>query len=84
VLFTWTTHGCKDYAIGNFVKFGGGNVMHHNCTMLEEYIYVAITFCVLAGVHLPYLEHDHGPPFHTIDSVVGYIILWPWKLTTKL
>jgi hypothetical protein len=77
-------HGRKDRAIRNFVKFGGGDVMHHNCTMPEKCIYVAITSCVLAGVHLPYLEHDHDLPFHIVDSVVGYIILWPWKLTTKL
>jgi hypothetical protein len=37
-----TLHGCKDCVIGNFVKFGGGDAMHHNLTMLEEYIFVDI------------------------------------------
>jgi hypothetical protein len=58
--------------------------MHHNHTMPEECIFVAITSCVLAGVHLIYPEHDHDPPLNIINSAVGYIILWAWKLTTKL
>jgi len=66
-----TSHGCKDFVIGNFVKFGSGDAMHHNCTVLEECISVVITSCVLVGAHLPYLEHDHDPPFHTIDNAVG-------------
>jgi hypothetical protein len=60
-----TGHGHKVCAIGHFVKFGGGNAMHCNCTMLEECIFVAITSCILVGVHFPYPEHDHDPPFHS-------------------
>jgi hypothetical protein len=77
------THERKDCIIGHFVKFGGGDVVHHNHTMHEECISIAITSCVLVGVHLPYLEHDHDHPFCTIDNTIGYIILWPWKLMTK-
>jgi hypothetical protein len=46
-------------------------------------IYVSITSCFLVGAHLPYPKPGHDPPLCTIDEAVGYIILWPWKLTTK-
>jgi hypothetical protein len=78
-----TTHGHKDCAIGHFVKFGGGDAMHHNRTMLEECIFVAITSCVLVGVHLLYPKHDHDPPLYIVNNAIGYIILWRWKLITK-
>jgi hypothetical protein len=48
-------HECKNCVIANFVKFGGGDAMHHNRTMLEECIFVVITSCILVGAHLPYL-----------------------------
>jgi len=66
-----TVHGCKDCVIGNFVKFGSGDAMLHNHTMFEECIFFVITSCVLVGAHLSYLEHDHDPPFRTIDNEVG-------------
>jgi hypothetical protein len=78
-----TSHGCNNCAIGNFVKFRGGDAMHFNHAMLEECISISITSCFLVGAHLPYLEPGHDPPLYIIDRVVGYIILWPWKLTTK-
>jgi hypothetical protein len=34
-----TSHGHKNCAIDNFVKFGGGDAMHHNHTMLEECVF---------------------------------------------
>ncbi len=46
-------------------------------------IYVSITSCFLVSAHLPYLELGHDPPLCTVDRTIGYIILWPWKLTTK-
>jgi hypothetical protein len=70
-------HGCKDCVIGHFVKFGGGDVVHHNRTMHEECISIAITSYVLVGVHLLYLEHDHDLPLCTLDNTIGYIILSP-------
>jgi hypothetical protein len=78
-----TSHGRKNCAINNFVKFGGGDVMHHNRAMLEECSFVSITSCLLVGVHFPYLELGHDPPLCIIDKTIGYIVLWPWKLTTK-
>lgn len=68
-------HECKNCVIANFVKFGGGDAMHHNRTMLEECIYVVITSCILVGAHLPYLEHDHDLPFRMVNIAIGYIIL---------
>jgi hypothetical protein len=78
-----TTHGHKDCAIDHFVKFGGGDAMHHNCIVPKECISVDITSCVLVNVHLLYPEYDHDPPHYIVKSAVGYIILWPWKVTTK-
>jgi len=78
-----TFHGGKNCAINNFVKFGGGDVMHHNWAMPKECVYVSITSYLLVGVHLPYLEPSHDPPLCTVDRAVGYIILWPWKLNIK-
>jgi len=49
-----TFHGSKNCAIDNFVKFGGGDAMHHNCAMPKECNYDSITSYLLAGVHLPY------------------------------
>jgi hypothetical protein len=57
--------------------------MHHNHAMLEECIFVSITSCLLVSVHLPYPEPGHDPPLCIIDRAIGYIILWPWKFTTK-
>jgi hypothetical protein len=37
----------------NFVKFGGGDAMHHNCAMSEECISISITSYFLANAHLP-------------------------------
>jgi len=78
-----TFHRRKNCAINNFVKFGGGDAMHHNRAMPKECIYVSITSCLLAGVHLPYPELGHNPPLCIVDKIIGYIILWPWKLTAK-
>jgi hypothetical protein len=46
-------HRNKNCAIKIFVKFGGGDVMHHDCAMPEECIYVSITSYFLASVDLP-------------------------------
>jgi hypothetical protein len=78
-----TFHGCKNCVIENFVKFGGGDAMHHNRAMPKECIYVSITSCLLVGAHLPYPKLGHDLPLCIVDRTFGYIILWPWKFTTK-
>jgi len=47
-----------DVAIGNFMKFGGGTIVHHNCSMLEEFLFVCITSCLIKGASLMFLEVD--------------------------
>jgi hypothetical protein len=32
--------GGTEIAFGNFVKFGGGVIMHHGSHMIDEYIYI--------------------------------------------
>jgi hypothetical protein len=66
-----SSNGKKNYAIGNFIKFGGPMVVHHNLQMLEDFLLVGITSFLIKGVHLPCLEVSHDPPLHTIDEAVG-------------
>lgn len=63
--------GKKIYAIGNFIKFGGPMVMHHNLQMLEDFLLVGIISFFIKDVHLPCLEVSHDPPFRTIDEAAG-------------
>jgi len=70
-----------DVAIGNFMKFGGGTIVHHNCSMLEEFLFVCITSRLIKGASLMFLEVDQDPPLYTIDDAVRYVMFWPWKLT---
>ncbi len=49
-----TFHGNNNSVIDYFIKFGGGDAMHDNCAMPEEYIYVSITPYFLPSVYFPY------------------------------
>jgi hypothetical protein len=74
--------GFKDYAHGNFVKYGGGEAVHHGKPMVAYTLYVSTSSCLLARFALPFPETKHGPPLVRVQDVVEYIILWPWKLTS--
>jgi hypothetical protein len=65
------------------VKFGGKGALHHNKEMPTCVLYVDVKVSLLATTSLPFLDLDHDTPLKTIGDVVGYIILWPWKLTSS-
>jgi hypothetical protein len=67
--------------MGNFVKFGGGTTIHHNRSMLEEFLSIFITSRLIKGASLMFLEVDQDPPLRIIDDVVWDVMLWPSKLT---
>ncbi len=68
--------------IKNFVKFGGGDAIHHNQTMLEDYLFITLLWFFFGVAQLPCLERDIDLPLITIANVVGYVILWSWELIT--
>jgi hypothetical protein len=74
--------GFKDYAHGNFFKFGGGEVVHHGKPMVVDTLSIFVSSCLLIKSSLPFPKIKHDPPFIRVQNAVGYIILWPWKLTT--
>jgi hypothetical protein len=44
---------------------------------------VDVNVSLLATTSLPFLDLDHDAPLKSIGDAVGYIILWPWKLTSS-
>jgi hypothetical protein len=64
------------------VKFGGGDAIHHNQTMLEDYLFITLLWFFFGVAQLPCLERDIDLPLITIANVVGYVILWSWELIT--
>jgi len=79
----FSSSGGKQCALGDFVKFGGEGVLHHNHSMLEHCFSVGITFCLIRGAHLPIPNLDHDPPLHIVEDTIGYFVFWPWKQTTS-
>jgi hypothetical protein len=67
--------------MGNFVKFGGGTIVHHNRSMLEECLSICITSRLIKGANLMFLEVDQDSPLCIIDDAVWHVMLWPSKLT---
>jgi hypothetical protein len=65
--------------IWRLIKFGGEGIVHHNYLMLKHSLFVGITTCLIKGVHLPIPNLDHDPNFYTIEDVIGYFVLCPWK-----
>jgi len=65
------------------VKFGGGNAIHHNQTMLKDYLFITLLWFFFGVAQLPCLERDIDLPLITIANVVGYVILWSWELITS-
>ncbi len=48
-----------------------------------ETLSIAVSFSTLAIASLPFPNPDgEDVPLQTIGDAIGYIILWPWKLTT--
>ncbi len=56
--------------------------MHHGFFFSKNFLFVAITNNLLKGVHLPCLNSSHDPPLYTIQDVIGYVVMWPWKHTS--
>jgi hypothetical protein len=72
----------KGCAINNFIKYiGGRGILHHNTIMSNDCIFVTIFSRLQAIVALPYPLFDHDLPIHIVKDAIGFIILWPWKLT---
>jgi hypothetical protein len=58
--FLENSTGGTQIAFGNFVKFGGGVIMHHGSHMIDEYLYIGIMHVILEGAYFPifYLDND--------------------------
>jgi hypothetical protein len=52
----------KACAIGNFVKFGGGGVVHHNNPI------------TISSAALPFPKTNHDPPFKLVN--VNFLLLF--------
>jgi len=65
------------------VKFADGDLVLHHKEMPVSSLFVAMTSSLLSTTIFPFLSFDYDVPFKTIGDVVGYIILWPWKLITS-
>jgi hypothetical protein len=76
-----SSSGGKDITLGNFVKFGGGGVVHYGCFMSKIFLFVAIMNNLLKGVHLPCFNSSHDLPICvcTIQDAIGYVVMWSWK-----
>jgi hypothetical protein len=47
-----------------------------------ETLSIAVSFSTMASASLPFPNLDgEDVPLQTIGDAIGYIILWPWKLT---
>jgi hypothetical protein len=66
----------------NFVKFGGGVVLHHTKPMPINTLFVVVSSRLIVNVYIPFPNLGHDIPLHTIGGVIRYIILWPYKLTS--
>jgi hypothetical protein len=82
-IFLYSKNGGETCALWNFVKFGGGIVVHHNKPMPSDCVSIAITSSFQAFASLPFPQFDHDPPLLIIKDAMGNVILWPWKLIDK-
>jgi hypothetical protein len=72
----------KGRAINNFIKYiSEREVLHHNIIMSNDCIFVPISSGLQAIVALSCPLFDHNLPIHIVKDAIGFIILWPWKLT---
>lgn len=78
-----TKVGGQACAIGNFIKYGGATILTHYKAMPANCIFAAIVTRLQVTIVLPYPLLNHDPPICIINDAMGFIILWPWKLTKK-
>ncbi len=74
--------GQKPCTYGNFVKFGGGFALHDNKGMLTNTLSIAMSSSLMVITSLPFPDLDHETPLRTMGNAIGYVILWPWNLTS--
>ncbi len=66
------------------MKLGGGTALHHNKPMLVNTLFVTVSSNLVDIISLPFPDLDgQDIPLQIIGDVIGYIILWPWKLATS-
>lgn len=51
---------------GNFVKFGGEIVIHHNKAILANNLSIVVSSSVMANASLPFPNLEHDIPSHII------------------
>ncbi len=73
----------KPYAYDNFVKFGGRGVLLHNKEVPTSVLFIVVNVSLLSTTSLPFPYLDCNILLKTIGDEIGYIILWPWKLTSS-
>jgi hypothetical protein len=66
--------GRKACAFGKFGKFGG-RVAHHH-------LFVCMSSCLTPKYSLPFPNYEHDLALIIVGHGIGYIYIWPWKLTT--
>jgi hypothetical protein len=69
--------------VGNIVKFGGVRVLQHHEEMPTITLLVFVNSNLMANVTLPFPSPNANTPLYNVGDVIGYIILWPWKLTSS-
>jgi hypothetical protein len=80
---TFMDEGRMFCAVSNFVKFGGVGALQHHKEMLASTLSISMRFSLLTNVTLPFPFHDVNIPLYNVGDTIGYIILWPWKLTSS-
>jgi len=66
--------GRKDCANKNFVKLGGGGIVHHHKFIPLNCLTIVIIVALVTNVALLIPNNEHDPPLQTIGDVVGYIV----------
>jgi hypothetical protein len=67
-------------AISNFVKFGGVRTLLHHKEMLASTLSFFVSSNLLENVTLPLPSPNGDTSLYNVENVLGYIILWPYKL----
>jgi hypothetical protein len=64
------------------ILFGGVGVFQNHKEMPTSTLFVSMSSNLLANVTLPFPSHDANTPLYNVGDAIGYIILWPWMLTS--